>query len=260
MTHPPVAPPRPATQLEHQSRAMGTPDSVSAQRRRSPAHALSPATIVALCIAVHLMAAALIYRDVVRDLYTLFDAAPRLLVLERGLVRLTAISIFLPPIIPVALLGGVALWTGRPRRDPEVARPLALAAVPLALDGVLRAIGVLIAPAPATIGELLELPTRFSLGPRVVLDLLDAHPSPGVAYWVVVCNVAAGVSAWYVARALLAAESVNDGVHPRHRRRHPTRMDAFRAGTVAAGTWTALAFAGQVALPWATQLVLQLLG
>jgi hypothetical protein len=260
MTQPTAAPPRVNAHLEQHSRETTALDSGSPRPRRLPAHSISTATVVALCIAVHLLAAVFIYRDVVRDLYTLFDGAPRLLVLERGLVRLTAISIFLPPIIPVALLGGVTLWLGKLRREPEVARCLALAAVPLAVDGLLRAVGVLIAPAPATIGELLELPTRFSPGPRMLLDLLDARPSPGVAYWVVVCNVAAIVSAWYVARALLGAESINVAVHGGRRRRNPTRIDALRAVTVVAGTWAGLAFVGQIALPWATQLLLQMFG
>jgi hypothetical protein len=217
-------------------------------------------TVVSICVAVHLLAAAVIYRDMARDLYTLFDASPRLLVLERGLVRLTAISVFLPPLIPTALLGGAALWLGRARRDAEVACWLSLAAVPLAIDGLLRAVGVIIAPTPANIGELLELPTRFSLGPRMVLDLMDVRPTPGVGYWVVVCTLAAAVSAWYVARAISVAESLGEDMPARPRPHHTATMDALRAGTVVAGSWLALAFAGQVVLPWATQFVLQMLG
>lgn len=231
------------------------------RRSRNPAaHSLPAATVIAVCIAVHTLAAAVIYRDMVRDLYMLFDAAPRLLVLERGLVRLTAISVFLPPIIPTALLASVALWVGQARRAAEVARCLSLAAVPLAADGLLRAIGVLLAPSPATIGELLELPSRFSLGPRMVLDLVDVRPSAGIAYWVVVCTVTAFASAWYVARALAASDSLGDDLSVRGRRRHTETIDAVRAGVVVAGTWVALAFAGQVALPWATQFVLQTFG
>jgi hypothetical protein len=221
---------------------------------------MSPALVVAACIAVHLIAAAVIYRDVIHDLYVLFDATPRLLVLERGLARLTAISIFLPPLIPTALLASVTLWLGRQRVDPDVAHWLGLAAVPLAADGVLRAIGVVIAPAPSNMGELLDLPTRFSPGPRMVLDLLGARPSPVLAYWIVVCTVAAAVSAWCVARALSIAELEQRDLSGRLRSRGPSAMDALRAGTVIAGMWIALAFAGQVALPWVTQLFLQTLG
>lgn len=261
MTQPIAAPPGTTPKVEDDSRHEPACEPLPRRRRRSVAvPSVSAGTIVAICIAVHLLAAALIYRDMVRDLYTLFDAAPRLLVLERGLVRLTATSVFLPPIIPTALLGSVALWLGEARRDPEVGRWLSLAAVPLAADDLLRAVGVLIAPTPTTIGELLELPSRFSPGPRMVLDLIGAHPSPGIAYWVVVCTVASGISAWYVARALVAAESVNGGFDASHRRRNMATLDALRAGTAVAGTWVAMAFAGQVALPWATQLFLQTLG
>ena len=221
--------------------------------------AISPGAIVTICVALHLLAATLVYRDLARDLYVLFDAAPRLLVLERGLVRLTAASVYLPPIIPSALIAGVALWLGNARRAEGVTRWLALAVVPLAIDSALRAIGVLIAPPPATIGELLDLPTRFSLGPRVALDLAGVHPSPGVAYWVVVCTAAAAVSAWCVYRAVLAADVGHERVRQRRPRR-ATTIDAVRAGVMVTGAWIALAFAGQVALPWMTQLFLRTFG
>lgn len=221
---------------------------------------VSPGTIVTVCIALHLVAATLVYRDLARDLYMLFDAAPRLLVLERGLVRLTAVSVYLPPIVPTALIAGIALWLGSARRAAGVSRWLALGAVPLAIDSLLRAIGVLIAPPPASIGELLDLPTRFSLGPRVALDLAGVHPSPGAAYWVVVCTAAAAVSAWFVGRALLAADAADHAPARRRRSRGATTIDAVRAGVVVAGTWIAIAFAGQVALPWATQLFLRTFG
>ena len=242
-------------------------DSRARRRRPTPvAHSFSAGTIVAACLVAHMLAAAAMYSDMARDLYALFDAAPRLLVMERGLVRLTAISVFLPPIVPAALLSAVTLWLGRSRRDADVAHWLALATVPLAGDSVLRAVGVLIAPAPANIGELLELPSRFSLGPRMVLDLIGARPSPGIAYWIVVCTLASAVSACYVARALAAAESLNDDIaglaraRARARSRETGTMDLLRAGTVVAGAWIAFAFAGQVALPWATQFVLQAFG
>jgi hypothetical protein len=228
------------------------------QRRR--AGEFSPGAIVTICIALHLLASTLIYRDMARDLYGLFDAAPRLLVLERGLVRLTAVSVYLPPIIPTTLVVGIALWLGMARRANGVTRWLALAVVPLAIDSLLRAVGVLIAPAPSAIGDLLELPTRFSIGPRVVLDLAGVRPSPGIAYWVVVCTAAAAVSAWCVSRAVLAADA-REHEPARHRRaRGATTIDAMRAGVIVAGTWIALAFAGQVALPWATQLFLRVFG
>lgn len=246
-----------ATSARRGARAVASEPPGFATRR---AGELSPGTIVTVCVALHLLAATLIYRDLARDLYVLFDAAPRLLVLERGLVRLTAVSVYLPPIVPTALISGIALWLGGARRATGVSRGLALAAVPLAIDSLLRAIGVLLAPPPATIGELLDLPTRFSLGPRVALDLAGVHPSPGTAYWVVVCTVAAAVSAWFVGRAVLAADAADHSPAGRRRSRGPTTIDAVRAGVIVGGTWIALAFAGQVALPWATQLFLRTFG
>jgi hypothetical protein len=216
--------------------------------------------VVASCAAVHLLAAALIYRTLVADLYALFDATPRLLVLERGLTRLTAVTVFLPPVIPTTLVVAVALWLGRQRRHPEVARWLALSLVPLAIDGVLRTIGVMLAPAPANVGELLDLPVRFSLAPRLLLDLAGGHPSPGLAYWAVVATVPAAISAWCVARALLAAEEGEREAIGRRRRRKREAFDAAQVGAAVAGTWMALAFAGQVALPWAAQLFLKIFG
>jgi hypothetical protein len=215
--------------------------------------------VVAACIAVHLLAASLAYRDLARDLYSLFDAAPRLLVLEHGLVRLTAMTVFLPPIIPTALIVVMSLWLGKARRRAEVARWLALSLVPLALDSLLRTVGVLIAPPPASIGALLDLPTRFSLGPRLVLDLAGIQPPRAILYWIVVSTVAAAASAWCVARALLAAEESASEKFARRRRR-AAAIDALQVGVAVAGTWIALAFAGQLALPWATQFFLKTFG
>jgi hypothetical protein len=216
--------------------------------------------VVASCIAVHLVAAALTYRDLARDLYALFDATPRLLVLETGLTRLTAASVFLPGVIPTTLLVIVAFWLGGWRRVPDVARWLAIAAVPLALDTVMRAIGVLIAPAPSNIGDLLDLPARFSPGPRMLLDLVGAHPGPSVSYWAVICTVAAAISGWCVVRALLAGEDAERAATVRRHRRGGQGMERLQVTVAVIGTWIALGFAGQVVLPFATQLFLKLFG
>lgn len=237
------------------------PGDVARRWRRARVQRLFPvAPVVAACIAVHLLAAAAVYHDLARDLYALFDATPRLLVLERGLTRLTAASVFLPPVIPTALVAVVALWLGAARRCDDVARWLALALVPLAADGVLRAVGVLIAPPPSNMGELLDLPARFSPGPRLLLDLAGIRPSANVMYWAVVTTIAAVVSAWCVARALLAAEDAEREAAGRRNRRGHTAIDTLQVGVAVAGCWTALAFAGQVALPWATQLFLKVFG
>lgn len=229
-------------------------------RRARTVRRFPVAPVVAACIAVHLLAAAVVYHDLARDLYALFDATPRLLVLERGLTRLTAASVFLPPIIPVALVAIVAVWLGGARRLGTVARWLALALVPLAIDGVLRAVGVLIAPPPSNMGELLDLPARFSPGARMLLDLAGIRPSPNLMYWAVVATAAAAVSAWCVARALLAAEDAEREAAGRRNRRGHTMIDTLQIGVAVTGCWIALAFAGQVALPLATQLFLKVFG
>jgi len=238
---------------------VGAPD--AARRRRAlSARPFPVGLVVAASVAVHLVASALIYRDLVRDLYTLFDATPRLLVLEQGLTRLTAVAVFLPPVTPTVLLVLVALWVGGARRAEGVARWLALAAVPLAIDSLLRAIGVLLSPPPSNIGELLDLPSRFSLGPRLFLDLAGAHPGPTAGYWAVVCTVAAACSAWCVGRALLVAEWEEREARGRRRRRGHDAIEAFQIAAAVVGTWAAIAFAGQVALPFTTQLFLKLFG
>lgn len=224
------------------------------------ARGLPGALVVASCAAIHLLAAALVYRRLAGNLYTLFDATPRLLVLEHGLTRLTAVTVFLPPVVPTTLVVASALWLGRRRHDPDTTRWLALSLVPLAIDSVLRMIGILLAPPPANVGELLDLPVRFSLGPRLALDLAGANPSPALGYWAVVATIPALISAWCVARALLTAEDAEREAVGRRRRRQRAPLDALQVGLAVAGTWVLIAFAGQVALPWAAQLFLKAFG
>ncbi|HEX2780712.1 MAG TPA: hypothetical protein VHM30_14520 [Gemmatimonadaceae bacterium] len=196
-----------------------------------------------------------------RDLYGLFDASPRLTFLEHGLTRLTAAVAYLPPVAPTLLLLGAALWVGPVRRAPTVARWLSLGAVPLAADAVLRALGTLLAPPPANAGELLDLPMRFSPGPRLLADLAGVQLGPSLQYWTVVCSAAAIIVVYCVARVLLGAEEA--ALEPAELRRRRQRRDpvaALQAGVVATGCFAAIAFAGQLALPWVTQIFLQLFG
>jgi hypothetical protein len=229
-------------------------------RPRGEARGVPSAVVVAACIAIHLLAAALAYRRLAGDLYAIFDATPRLLVLERGLTRLTAVTVFLPPSTPTMVIIAAVAWLGARRRDAAVGRWLAMSLVPLAVDGLFRLIGILVAPAPANVGELLDLPVRFSLGPRLVLDLAGVQPSPGIAYWVVVATLPAAISAWCVARAVLAAEDAERQALRHRRRRRRATIDGLQAGVAVVGTWIAIAFAGQVALPWAAQLFLKIFG
>ena len=216
--------------------------------------------VVSASIAVHVLAAALIYRTLIRELYSLFDATPRLLVLEHGLTRLTFASIFLPPVVPTVLVVLVASWLGRAARTAGVTRWLALALIPLAIDSAIRAIGVSLAAAPSNIGELLDLPSRFSIGPRLLLDLAGIQPGATTGYWAVVCTVAAAISAWCVGRAVLVAEEEARGERGRRRRRGRDAIESLQVGVAVTGVWIAIAFAGEVALPFATQLFLRLFG
>lgn len=225
-------------------------------RQRWPALQTISASLV-----IHLVAATLIYRDLVRDLYALLDANPRLIILEQGLTRLAAAVAYLPPVAPTVLVLGTALWVGPMRRDHAVARWLSLAAAPLAADAALRALGALLAPRPANVGELLDLPMRFSPGPRLVADLAGVPLAPVVQYWAVVCSAAAIAVVYCVARALLAAEDAAlEPVERRRRRRQRDPIAALQVGVVATGSFAMIAFAGQLALPWVTQVFLQLLG
>jgi len=237
-----------------------TTASPETRRRAMAGRAFPVGFVVAGSGAVHVLAAALIYRAMVRELYALFDATPRLLVLEHGLVRLTAASIFLPPVVPTVLVVLVAVWLGRAGRTAGATRWLALALVPLAIDSSIRAIGVSLAAAPANIGELLDLPSRFSIGPRMLLDLAGIQPGAATGYWAVVCTVAAAISAWCVGRAVLVAEDAARGERGRRRRRGHDAIELLQVAVAITGVWIAIAFAGQVALPFATQLFLRLFG
>ena len=68
--------------------------------------------LVAFAIATHIVAASLLYSRLVRDLFSLIEDTPRLAVLERGLVRILAVSVYLPPFAPTVLLVIAVLWVG----------------------------------------------------------------------------------------------------------------------------------------------------
>lgn len=217
--------------------------------------------VLAGSLAVHLVAAAVVYRDLIRNLYEIFDERPRLLVLEHGLARLTALISFLPPVAPSILLIGVAAWAGAARRERAVARWLSLAVILLAADEALRALGVTIAPVVGTPGELFDLPVRFSPGPRMVVDLLGAHPGAVLMYWLVACSCAALASVYCAARALHAAEeSALEPVERRRRRRNGDPIGQLQTLVAAAGAYVAIVFAGQLALPPLMQVLMRLFG
>ncbi|NUO62938.1 MAG: hypothetical protein HOQ34_05120 [Gemmatimonadaceae bacterium] len=168
---------------------------------------------------------------------------------------------FLPPIVPTLLVLGAAAWVGAARREREVGRWLTLALLPLAADGALRALGVAIAPRVERPAELFDLPSRFSPGPRLIVDLLGLHPRGMVMYWLVVWSFAAMATIYCVARALRAAEDA--ALDPVERLRRERRGDPFgsiQAVVVAAGAFAGIAVVGQLALPTMMQLLLRLLG
>ena len=219
-----------------------------------------PATIVLAAICVHLLAAAVIYRDVVTDMYALFAATPRLTVMARGLTRLLATSAFLPPILPALLLLGAALWLRGGASRPEPARWLAFGCAVLALDQLLRAVGVVAAPAPPNLGDALDLQNRLAPGARMVAELIGARPDPVVGYWLSTLTVGAAGVVFAVARALHAGEVAALQPAARRRRRRADGVAAFQAACAANGAYLLLGAVGRVALPVATQLFLELFG
>lgn len=243
-----------------QSRAGAAPDQ-SLRAHERVTRRWPTVEIVSASAALHLVAGAVAYRHLVRDLYLLFDGNPRLLVLEHGLARLTGVVAFLPPVAPTVLVVAAALGVGAARRERDVARWLSLALVPLALDSALRTLGLVIAPPASNPGELLDLPMRFSPGPRLIVELVGARPTAGVAYWMVVCSVAALTSVYCVARALHAAEeSALEPVERRRRRRAGDGIAMLQSAVVACGAFVGIALLGQIVLPWAAQLFLRLFG
>lgn len=217
--------------------------------------------VIAACLALHLVAAAVVYRDLIRNLYDLFDASPRLLVLEHGLARVTTLVAFLPPVVPTIVVIAATLWVGGARREREVARWLTLSLIPLALDGALRALGVALAAPASNPGELFDLPVRFSPGPRMIAELIGARPSAGVAYWLVICSAAALASVYGVARALHSAgEAALEPVERRRRRRSGDPIGMLQSLVVASGAFVGIALAGQLILPWAVQIFLRAFG
>jgi hypothetical protein len=216
--------------------------------------------LVAISVATHVIGASLLYSHLVRVLYSLIENTPRLAPFERGLVRLLAVSVYLPPFAPTVLLIVVALWVGAARKDQRVAHALSYGALALAFDSVLRVIGVWLAEPPANVGELLDLPARFSPGPRMLAELSGIPVvGSGAIYWSVVCSLAAFVAVLCVSRALLFAEdAAADAVERRRRRARGGSIETMQYALVSVLAFAVIAFLGQLALPVATQLFLRM--
>ena len=82
----------------------------------------------------------------------------------------------------------------------------------------------------------------------------DAGAGPLAGRWAVVTGASRGIGA-EVARRL-----AGNGARLALLARGREALDAVQVGFAVTGTWIALAFAGQVALPWAAQLFLKLFG
>lgn len=218
--------------------------------------------LFAFAIATHIVAASLLYSRLVRDLFSLIEDTPRLAVLQRGLVRILAVSVYLPPFAPTVLLIIAVLWVGSARRDPPVARMLAYGTLALALDSLMRVIGVWLAEPPSSVGELLDLPARFSPGVRMFAELAGVPVvGSGAVYWSVVCSLAALVTVLCVSRALLFAEDARaDPVERRRRRARGQDIASAQHAAVSVVAFAVIAFVGQLALPLATQLFLRTFG
>ena len=223
---------------------------------------MSAGLLIALSLLTHIVAASLIYSRLVGVLYSLIEDTPRLAVLERGLVRLLAASVYLPPFAPSILLIGAASWLASTRRERRVARMLSFGVVALAADTVMRMIGVLLAAPPVTVGELLDLPARFSPGPRMFAELLGIPiGGSGALYWSVVVSLAALTTIACASRALLFAEQAEaDPAQLRRRRARGQTIAGVQHAVVSVVAFVLIAFIGQLALPLATQLFLRMFG
>jgi hypothetical protein len=83
----------------------------------------------------------------------------------------------------------------------------------------------------------------------------------GAIYWSVVCSLAALVTVLCVSRAWLFAEDA--GAHPVERRRQVARgqtIASVQHVIVSVFAFATIAFLGQLALPFATQLFLRTFG
>lgn len=218
-------------------------------------------TIVVAATCVHLVAAALMYRDLVTDLYALLAAAPQLSVMARGLTRLLAATVFLPPILPTLLLVGTTLRLRSATPRPQVAQPLALGCVALAVDGALRAAAVLVAPPPSNLGDALDLQNRLAPGGRTIAHIVGIEPGPVAGYWLAILTLGAVGTVVAVARAFYDdARERSAPAGRRRRRRDADGVIAFQAACLAIGAYLLLGALGRVALPVATQLFLKLFG
>ena len=219
-------------------------------------------SLLAIAFAAHIVAASLLYSRLVRDLFSLIEDTPRLAALERGLVRILAASLYLPPFAPSVLLIVAALWVGSARRDQRVARMLSYGVIALAFDSLMRVIGVWLAEPPATVGELLDLPARFSPGPRMFAELAGIPVvGSGAIYWSVVCSLAAFVTVLCVSRALLFAEdTAADPIERRRRRARGQSIASVQHAVMSVVAFGVIALLGQLALPLATQLFLRTFG
>lgn len=223
---------------------------------------MSPTVRVVLAVCVHVIAASALYAYLVRALYVALADTPRLVVLERGLVRILAASIFLPPVAPTLLLLAAAVWVGRERREPAVGRLLSAGALALAADSACRLLGVLLAAPASSVGELIDMPARFSPGPRMLASAVGHEVSGhALVYWSVVCSFAAIAVVVLTARAVVESERAR--LDPVERRRRAVRGDTIayaQALVVTAIAFASIAFAGEIALPPVTQLFLRLFG
>lgn len=221
---------------------------------------IAATTIVVTAICVHLVAAAVMYRDLVADLYALLAATPQLSVMARGLTRLLATSAFLPPILPTLLLVAATLRLRRVTARPQVAQPLALGCAALAVDGVLRAAAVLVAPPPSNLGDALDLQNRLAPGGRTIAQLAGIEPGPVAGYWLAILTLGAVGAIVAVARAFYLAELAATAPAGRRRRRGADGVIAFQAACVAIGAYMLLGALGRLALPVVMQLFLKLFG
>jgi hypothetical protein len=177
-------------------------------------------------------------------------ASAHALSLEPALRRFAVLLSALPPV--AAGITGIAVWSviGQARGKPVVARWLAIGCVPLALDGVLRAVAAWRAPDPRVAADVLG----WLLQAPLALGALFPRAGSGWAAWVGDLSLLSVGAVGAFAMAL-----ANAGDAPRASRERPRRETASALLAVGAAYLSAVA-AVQVLFPLASQRVLLMAG
>ena len=176
---------------------------------RALAPRVAPAWVIAATFGVHTAAASLMFLRLAPLLHARLAASANpghALALERGLQRLLAAQLVMPPVVPLLVAAGVVVAVRRARHLNAVRFWLAAGLVPLAIEQAGRLVDVWLADAPRTAGDVFTLAGRFSLGVRPLLVLASVSPGPIAGHWLDLLTLTAGASALAWAHALAIAD------------------------------------------------------